>query len=565
MPLILRRSSPASHSRPWNVPPGTRDAASADGGADRAAIALTGITKRFAGVVANDAVDFEARFGEVHALIGENGAGKSTLMSILAGMYQPDAGSVSINGAPVHIKSPREAIALGIGMVYQHFMLVETFTVTENVLLGREGLPTWLDTREVERELERLGTTHGLEIDPRARVWQLSVGEQQRVEILRLLHRGARILVFDEPTAVLTPQEAAGLIQTLRGMAASGFCVVFISHKLDEVMAVSDRITVMRRGQVVATVNTADTDRHALARMMVGRALASQLEHPADEGRAHPPPGEPVLEIRNLGADGDKGVAALVGVDLTVRGGEVLGIAGVAGNGQRELAEVITGLRRATAGSVRVGGEDLTNRAPAEIAAAGVAHVPEDRIATGLVPGMDVAANAILRDYPRPPLAKGPFIVPRAVAAFADRLIAGYDVKTPHRRARVGTLSGGNQQKLLIARELAGKPRVVVAVHPSRGVDIGATDAIHALLDEQRRQGAAVLLISEDLDELLALSDRVAVLYGGRVVGEPVAVERARAAVDRIGLMMAGIVPDRHGRNGQAHETAVGDRDPAHA
>jgi len=529
------------------------------------AIHLSGITKRFAGVVANDAVDFEARFGEVHALIGENGAGKSTLMNILAGMYQPDTGTVAIDGTPVNLKSPRDAIALGIGMVYQHFMLVETFTVTENVMLGREGLSTWLDTSAVERELERLGARHGLEIDPRARIWQLSVGEQQRVEILRLLHRGARILVFDEPTAVLTPQEAAGLIQTLRGMAASGYCVVFISHKLDEVMAVADRVTVMRHGKVVATVGTDETDRHALARMMVGRALAGQVEHPADEGCAHLASGQPLLETRNLGADGDKGMAALTGVDLTVRGGEVLGIAGVAGNGQRELAEVITGLRRATAGSVRVAGNDLTNRAPAEIAAAGVAHIPEDRIATGLVPGMDVAANAILRDYSRSPLAKGPFIVQRAVAAFADRLISRYDVKTPNRRTKVGTLSGGNQQKLLIARELNGRPRVVVAVHPSRGVDVGATEAIHALLDEQRQLGAAILLISEDLDELLALSDRIAVLYSGRVVGTPVDADRARAGIEQIGLMMAGIDPDRTSVNGNADKAALPERDLVHA
>ena len=542
-----------------------RTTAVSESGTALPAIELSGITKRFASVVANDAVDFEARFGEVHALIGENGAGKSTLMSILAGMYQPDAGTVAINGAPVQLKSPRDAIAHGIGMVYQHFMLVDTFTVAENVLLGREGQPVWLDTRETERELFQLAASHGLEVDPRARVWQLSVGEQQRVEILRLLHRGARILVFDEPTAVLTPHEAAGLIRTLRRMAASGFCVVFISHKLDEVMAVAGRVTVMRRGKVIATVNTADTDRHTLARMMVGRALASQIEHPADGGRVHTTPGDPVLEIRNLSADGDKGPAALTGVDLTVRGGEVLGIAGVAGNGQRELAEVITGLRRASSGSVRVAGADLTNRAPAAIAAAGVAHIPEDRIATGLVPGMDVAANAILRDYAKSPLAKGPFIVQRAVAAFANRLIAGYDVKTPSRRAKVGILSGGNQQKLLIARELDSRPRVVVAVHPSRGVDVGATEAIHAHLDEQRRHGAAVLLISEDLDELLALSDRIAVLFGGRVIGTPVAVDQARTGVERIGLMMAGIDPERHGQNGHANETALPERELVHA
>ena len=502
------------------------------------AIEMSGITKRFAGVVANDRVDFAARVGEVHALIGENGAGKSTLMSILAGMYRPDEGSIEVNGQPVQFKSPRDSITHGIGMVYQHFMLVEPFTVAENVMLGLEGQRTWLDPSTVERELERLSARFSLGVDPTARIWQLSVGEQQRVEILRLLYRGARILVFDEPTAVLTPQEADGLIATLRDMAANGFSIVFISHKLDEVMAVADRVTVLRKGRTVATVNAADADRHSLARLMVDRELAAFVEHPADEGLDHGAAGNPILEVKDLGAMGDKGVAALAGINFTVRAGEVLGVAGVAGNGQRELAEVITGLRRATSGSVRLCGNDVTNRPPAEIADAGVAHVPEDRLATGLIAGMDVSSNAILRDYPRAPLAKGPFLVSRAISAFADRLIGEYDVKTPGRRTRVGTLSGGNQQKLLIARELSGAPKLVVAVHPTRGVDIGATHTIHTLLSDQRKRGAAVLLISEDLDELIALSDRIAVMYAGKIVG---IVDAKRAETDQIGLMMAGI------------------------
>ena len=502
------------------------------------AIEMSGITKRFAGVVANHRVDFSARVGEVHALIGENGAGKSTLMSILAGLYRPDEGAIAINGIPVQFRSPKDSIAHGIGMVYQHFMLVEPFTVAENVMLGLEGQRTWLDPSGVERELERLSARFSLSVDPTARIWQLSVGEQQRVEILRLLYRGARILVFDEPTAVLTPQEADGLIATLRDMAANGFSIVFISHKLDEVMAVADRVTVLRRGRTVATVDAANADRHSLARLMVDRELAAFVEHPADEGLDHGAAGKPVLEVKGLGAIGDKGVAALIDVDFTVGAGEVLGIAGVAGNGQRELAEVITGLRHATGGGVWLAGQDMTNRAPAEIADAGVAHVPEDRLATGLVAGMDVASNAILRDYSRAPLAKGPFLVSRAISAFADRLIGEYDVKTPGRRTRVGNLSGGNQQKLLIARELSGEPKLVVAVHPTRGVDIGATHTIHTLLSDQRKRGAALLLISEDLDELIALSDRIAVMYAGRIVG---VVDAKRAETDQIGLMMAGI------------------------
>ena len=509
------------------------------------AIELRGITKRFAGVVANDGVDFDARYGEVHALVGENGAGKSTLMSILAGLYRPDAGTVRINGELVHFRAPGDAIAHGIGMVYQHFMLVDPFTVAENMLLGKEGQGTWLDTATVEREITELGRRYGLEIDPKARIWQLSVGEQQRVEILRLLYRGARILVLDEPTAVLTPQETAGLIKTLREMAAAGFCVVFISHKLDEVLAVADRITVLRRGRVVATVNARETNKHTLARLMVGRELASLVEHPAEEPHEPVAPGEVLLEVRRLCAEGDRGLPALIDVDLDVRAGEILGVAGVAGNGQRELAEVITGLRRVTRGMVRVGGKDVTNRSPAEIAAAGVAHVPEDRLADGLVPGMDLASNAILRDYAEPPLSQGPFLVPRAIAAFADRLIRDYDVKAPGRRTRLRNLSGGNQQKLLLARELSGQPRVIVAVHPTRGVDVGATETIHLLLREQRSRGAAILLISEDLDELLALSDRIAVLYGGRVMGT---VPAADADRERIGLLMAGIAPDSQPR-----------------
>jgi ABC-type uncharacterized transport system ATPase subunit len=508
-----------------------------DAGTAGVAVAMRGIGKRFAGVVANDAVDFEACFGEVHALVGENGAGKSTLMSIVAGLYRPDEGTVAVDGAPVDFHSPRDAIRQGIGMVYQHFMLVEPFTVAENAMLGRSG-SAWLDPAEVERELARLGTRYGLAVDPRARVWQLSVGEQQRVEILRLLYRGARILVFDEPTAVLTPQEASGLLATLRDLAADGFCVIFISHKLDEVLAVADRITVLRHGRVVATTVAAATDRRALARSMVGRDLASLVERPDAEPREQVAPGEVVLAVEGLRAEGDNGLPALDGVEMEVRAGEILGVAGVAGNGQRELAESITGLRRIIGGRVRIGGRDLTNRSPREIARAGVAHIPEDRLATGLVPGMDLAGNAILRDYRHAPLARGPFLVRRAIAAFADRLLRDYDVKAPSRRAKLRTLSGGNQQKLLLARELAGEPTLLVAVHPTRGVDIGATETIHALLRAQRSRGAATLLISEDLDELLALADRIAVLFEGRVMGTVLA---AGANREHLGLLMAGV------------------------
>jgi ABC-type uncharacterized transport system ATPase subunit len=499
---------------------------------------MRAISKRFGPVVANDHVNFEASWGEVHALVGENGAGKSTLMSILAGLYRPDSGQVEIDGKPVRFRSPRDAIAHGIGMVYQHFMLVEPFTVAENVVLGEQRTGVDLQTARVERELTELSQRYGLGVDPRAKIWQLSVGEQQRVEILRLLYLGARILVLDEPTAVLTPQEARSLLQTLRGMAEQGFSVVFISHKLVEVLEVADRISILRRGQIASTSRPAETDRRTLARLMVGRELAELVEHPTDEPHETVKPGEAVLELRGLSALGEKGLPALRNVDLEVRAGETLGIAGVAGNGQRELAEVVTGLRLAADGAIRIDGKTMTNRPAAEIARAGVAHIPEDRLATGLIGGMDLSENAILRDYARPPLYSGPFLSKRAIAAFTDRLIAHQDVKTPGRWAKLNTLSGGNQQKLLLARELAGQPRLIVAVHPTRGVDIGATEAIHTALREQRARGAATLLISEDLDELLALSDRIAVLFEGRVVGS---LPARGANPEEIGLLMAGV------------------------
>jgi simple sugar transport system ATP-binding protein len=502
---------------------------------------MRGITKRFGPVLANDQIDFEAPWGEVHALVGENGAGKSTLMSILAGLYRPDSGSVEIDGEPLRFRSPRDAITHGIGMVYQHFMLVEPFTVAENVVLGERRSGVNLETARVERELAELSTRYGLDVDPKAKIWQLSVGEQQRVEILRLLYIGARILVFDEPTAVLTPQEARGLIQTLRGLAAQGFAVVFISHKLDEVLAVADRISVLRRGRIAATTTPQETDRRTLARLMVGRELAAFVEDPTSEPHEAIAPGEIMLALRGVNALGENGLPALRDIALEVSAGETLGIAGVAGNGQRELAEIITGLRPVTAGTIHVAGKEMTNRPAARIAHAGVAHIPEDRLATGLIGGMDLSENAILRDYARPPLCKGPFLAGPAIATFTDHLLASHDVKAPGRWAKLRTLSGGNQQKLLLARELAGAPRLIVAVHPTRGVDIGATEAIHAALREQRARGAATLLVSEDLDELLAISDRIAVLFEGRVMG----VVPARGAdPEQIGLLMAGIAPD---------------------
>lgn len=498
-------------------------------------IELSGITKKFAGVTANDDITFTALAGEVHALLGENGAGKSTLMSVLAGLYRPDEGSLQVAGREVQFSSPRDAIDHGIGMVYQHFMLVDTLTVAENMMLGQRGHGPGLDIRRVEREVAGLAQRYQLQVDVGARIWQLSVGEQQRVEILRLLYRGAKVLIFDEPTAVLTPQESAELVRTLRYMAESGFCIIFISHKLDEVLAVADRITVLRRGRVVASIDAAGSDRRALASMMMGRELVFDLE------RRPPAQGAVVLEVREVHARGDKGVPALRGVDLAVRSGEILGIAGVAGNGQRELAETIAGLRPVTAGRVRVADTDLTNRAPDDIVAAGVAHIPEDRLGTGLIASLGLDDNLILKQYRATPLARGPFLDGRAIDTFATQLVQSYDVMPAVLSTKAGLLSGGNQQKLLLARELSGDPRVIIAVHPTRGVDVGASLAIQRLLLEQRDRGAAILLISEDLDELLGLADRVAVLFEGRIMGT---LPAADADVERIGLMMVGQTND---------------------
>lgn len=497
---------------------------------------MVGITKRFGPVVANDDISFVARKGEVHALIGENGAGKSTLMSILAGFYRPDAGELRLGGMPVSFRSPGDAIADGIGMVYQHFMLVDSFTVAENIVLGMPSAGMALNLDEAERKLVEYSNRYGLVVDPRAHIWQLSVGEQQRVEIIRLLIRGATTLVFDEPTAVLTPQESADLLNTMRALAAEGYCVIFISHKLGEVEAVADRITVLRHGAVVDTVAANTTDRRSLARMMVGRELAAALLEDGEVASGREA-GRVTLTVEGLTAMSDKRLPALRGISFQVRAGETFGVAGVAGNGQRELAEVITGLRPATGGSVTLKGAGITNASPRTIARAGVAHVPEDRLGDGLVGPLDLASNTIMRTYHRNPIARGPMLMKRTIDRFADRLIREYEVNPADHAARLRDLSGGNQQKLLIARELAGEPAAIVAVHPTRGVDVGASEAIHGVLRAQRARGAATLLISEDLDELIALCDRIAVIYEGQLMGT---VTPREADPETLGLMMAG-------------------------
>ncbi len=508
------------------------------------AVEMRGITKRFPGVIANDQVDLTVRVGEIHALLGENGAGKSTLMSALCGLYQPDEGEIFVRGKggdlkPANIQSPSDAIELGIGMIYQHFKLVATQTVAENVIIGLQGTPFRLNLKEVEDNLLALSKQYGIPVDPKAYIWQLSVGEQQRVEILKLLYRQADILILDEPTAVLTPQKALELGQTLRNMAAEGKAIIFISHKLDEIMAFADRVTVLRDATNVATVNVADTSKAQLANLMVGREVIFSVEK--DEAQK----GSLVLEMENVSALNDKGLDALKGVSLQIHSGEVLGIAGVAGNGQRSLTEVVTGLRPATNGHVRLRGDDVTNSTPRFYIQNGVAHIPSDRLGKGLAGNLPVSDNLIMKSYSQPPIASGPFLSNRAIGSFAKQLIEGFQVLTPGPETLARNLSGGNQQKAILAREItAGKTLtegdevpLIVAVHPTRGLDVGAIENVREQLLDQRGRGAAILLVSGELEELIALSDRIAVIHSGEIMG---IVEAAEADIDKLGLMMAG-------------------------
>jgi simple sugar transport system ATP-binding protein len=494
-------------------------------------VELHNITKRFPGVLANDRVSFDVRAGEIHALLGENGAGKSTLMKILYGLYQADSGEILINGQPTKIKSPLDAMRQGIGMVHQHFQLVPVFTVVENIALGlRSSREPMTDLDVVGKRVCELGAQYGLRIDPSALVWQLAVGQQQRVEILKALYRDAALLILDEPTAVLTPQEVDDLFVTLRKLTETGHALIFISHKLHEVMKISDRVTVLRDGRVVGTAATKDTTQKELARMMVGRDVVDVWDKPPTKSQ------EQILQVQKLNVLSDKGLPAVKNLSLDVRAGEIVGIAGVSGNGQRELAETLVGLRRAESGKVIVNERDLTNRPPAEIIAAEVAFIPEERMTMGVIRDFTVQENAILETHANAPLARNTLFDFGAIAKHATQLVREYDVKTPTLDTPVKALSGGNIQKLILARELSRQPKLLVASQPTRGVDIGATEYIHKRLIEQRNQGTAILLISEDLDEVLALADRIAVMYEGEIVG----IVPPNTPVDDLGLMMAG-------------------------
>jgi len=494
------------------------------------AVEMRGIIKRFPGVLANDRVDFDLRAGEIHALLGENGAGKSTLMSVLAGLYKPEAGTIHVQGQPAHFNSPRDAIARGLGMIHQHFTLVPSQTVTENILLGLDEPRFLMRLPDYDQRMAELGTRFGLQITPQAKIWQLTVGEQQRVEILKMLYRGVQVLIMDEPTAVLAPQEIEELFKTLRAMAGEGKSIVFISHKLNEVMAIADRITVLRHGRVTAAgLRSADTSKAELAKLMVGRTVLFDLDKKPQA------PGEVVLALEGVCADNDKGRPALRNLSLTVRAGEIVGVAGVAGNGQSELAEVITGLRHCTAGRVLVQGEDITNR-PARLAIyKGVAHVPEDRAHVGSAPNLSITDNVIMKSYRHPPLAKGGSLDRGAARRNAERLKEEYAILAPSVDTSVRLLSGGNLQRVILARELSAKPQLLIAMQPTRGLDVGAIEGVQRLLLAQREAGAAMLLVSEELEEIFALSDRIVVMYEGEIAGEITEHDP-----ETIGLMMTG-------------------------
>ncbi len=495
---------------------------------------MCNIVKQFPGVLANDRVCIDVNAGEVVALLGENGAGKSTLMRQLYGLYRPDEGEILIDGKPVEFRSPADAIQAGIGMIHQHFMLVSTLTVAQNVALGlhssREPLT---DLEKVSARIRELSQLYGLKVDPTAYIWQLSVGEQQRVEIIKALYRGAGLIILDEPTAVLTPQEVDDLFITLKRMVAEGHALIFISHKLHEVLAISQRVTVLRDGRTIGTKATKDVSRAELIQMMVGREVKPLAPQPMKAGDVR-------LKIEGLHTMGDRGSEALRGVDLDIHSGEILGLAGVSGNGQRELAQCLAGLRKVTSGSIRIGDVDLTHANLHEHIRAGLAYIPEERMRDGAIREFSVEENVFLHEHGSPPYARGIFLALDRMKAHAQELVDQYAVKTPDLDTPVKNLSGGNIQKLILARELSRRPNVLIAAQPTRGVDIGATEYIHKRLLEQRELGIAILLISEDLDEIRTLSDRIAVIFEGKIMG---ILDRNAASVEQIGMMMAGVVP----------------------
>jgi ABC-type uncharacterized transport system ATPase subunit len=499
---------------------------------DASVLELRGITKRFPGVVADDRVDFDLQRGEVHALLGENGAGKSTLMNVVYGLYKPDEGEMYVNGKRVAFDSAKDAIDEGIGMVHQHFMLIPVMTVAENIVLAQEPVQAGvlLDFDAARNRVQHLSRTFNFAIDPDARVENISVGQQQRVEILKALYRRADILILDEPTAVLTPQEAQELFGILRTLVREGMSVIFISHKLNEVLELADRITVLRRGKRIDTISRQGATEESLARMMVGREVLLRVEKPASQ------PGDTLLELRNLNVKDDRGLPAVRDVSFQVKAGEIVGIAGVEGNGQSELIEAITGLRPSTSGEVVVGGRVISHGGARKMLDAGVGHIPEDRQRRGLVLEFTIAENIALHDYNEPPDSRYGWLFPRRLIQRARRLIKEFDVRGGGPQTRAAALSGGNQQKLVAAREVARDPKVLIAAQPTRGLDVGAIEFLHRRLVEERDEGRAILLLSLELDEVLSLSDRILVMYEGRIVAE----HASGVSEEEIGVEMLG-------------------------
>ncbi|MDO5114501.1 MAG: ABC transporter ATP-binding protein [Synergistaceae bacterium] len=498
-------------------------------------VSMRGIDKIFYGQHANRGVDFELLAGEVHSILGENGAGKTTLMNCLAGIYLPDAGTISIEGSHVFLPNPKAAIDNGIGMVHQHFMLVPGFTVWENIILGLGDIPLIIKKDEIIERIREISAKYGLSVNPEASVWQLSIGEQQRVEILKMLYRGTKVLILDEPTSVLTPQETRELFKTLKNMVAAGHGIVLISHKIEEIMEISDRLTVLRKGLRVATRQAAGISKEEIAEMMVGHSLEGAAQA---AGRSEPR--GVVFECSDITVRGERGAKALNGVSLSIRGGEILGVAGVDGNGQDELCEVLAGLLPPESGSVKIEGRELTGAGTRAYIESGVSYIPADRKGVGLVAGMNVAENMALKGYCRPPMEKGRLFIdwPR-VTDFAAERVKDYDVQIPSLLAPVRVLSGGNLQKLMLSREISDSTKVIIAMQPTWGLDVGAAEFVHKRLIEAREAGAAVLLVSKDLQELTSLSDRIAVMYSGGISG--VIEEPQNSDIEKIGLLMAGV------------------------
>ncbi|MBS3736005.1 MAG: ABC transporter ATP-binding protein [Candidatus Bipolaricaulota bacterium] len=502
-------------------------------------IEFDSVVKRFPGVVANDGVTFTIDKGTIHSLLGENGAGKTTLMNILYGLYQQDQGSIYLRGKEFQIESPTRAIELGIGMVHQHFKLVQNHTVAENIALGLPSASTIRPTTDIKRKLLELAGQYGLKVDPDAKIWQLSAGEKQRVEILRALYRGAKTLILDEPTSVLTPGETERLFTVLEDMKSEGRTIIFITHKLDEVMEISDVVTVLREGKVVDTVDTASTDKSELSQKMVGREVLFDLDKPSRER------GQVTLEVQDLNALNDKRVEAINDLSFSVHEGEILGIAGVAGNGQRELAEVLTGLRKATSGKVLIDGEDMTNTTPRKVSDRNVAHIPEDRIHQGIVGDLTLKDNVILKGYRKEPFSKGLVIDYSLVDEHTRKIIEDFNIKVPDTNTPANLLSGGNIQRLILGREVSSNPKLIIASHPTYGLDVAAAEQIRQLLLEQKGRGVGILLISENLTEVTSISDRIAVLFEGKIMGT---VESGELEREELGMLMAGTPLEELGR-----------------